>query len=420
MKSKLAAQIFVLSLLGLLCLSQVTLAETVLKTAVELPSNINSYPLMRVAIAQNVDKARLEFSSPYKVTHPITGDLLAQGLPQKDVTLNASKEGIMLGNRLIRSSSLHVLTEDQTVRVEGKTYRASLRVVKNEKGKLVLINEIDIEDYLKGVLPWEVDHRWHMEALKAQAVAARTFALFQALKNPNAQFFLTNDVKSQVYGGKTSEHLRTTEAVDATRGQILTYRGMIFQAYFHSSCGGKTTRADAVWSVVPLAPLTGVQCGFCQGSKYDSWSAEFSLEQIRKKLVDRGLRIGPISKIEALDRDRSGRVKQIVIYHSGGVYKMKAGEFRVIIGAEKMRSTLVMLESTSDKLTMTGKGWGHGVGFCQWGSKSMAERGFTYENIVRFYYPGSQITQAYSVPAEKFSEGWFSRMMEKVKDVFGG
>lgn len=419
MKNNLISHIFISSVLGLLCFTQTTWAGTLLQTSVPLPPLMDSLPMMRVAIMQNVDKARLEFSSPYKVTQPLTGDLLAQGSSEKDVMVNASKDGIVLGNRLIRSSSLHVRTEDQMIHVEGKTYRAALRVVKNEKGKLLLINEISIEDYLKGVLPWEVDHRWHMEALKAQAVAARTFALFQALKNPNAPFYLTSDVKSQVYGGKTSENARTTEAVDATRGQILTYRGMIFQAYFHSACGGKTTRADSVWNVVPLATLMGVQCGFCQGSKYDTWTAEFSVEEIRKKLVERGLRIGPISNVEVLERDHSGRIKQVAIHHSLGVYKMNAGDFRVAIGADKMRSTLAMFQISSGTLQVSGKGWGHGVGLCQWGSKGMAEKGFSYENILRFYYPGSQITQAYSSPAAESTNSWFSRMMEKIGEIFG-
>ncbi|MBI4971520.1 MAG: SpoIID/LytB domain-containing protein [Candidatus Omnitrophica bacterium] len=407
---------------GVWCLvSLLFMAQAPIRTTVDLPAKLESVPTMRVAIIQNVEAAHLDFSSPYTVTHPVTGDLLAQGLPQKDVLLNVSLDGIVLGGRLLRSSVIRVKTEDKMIQIEGRTYRADLRIQKNSRGKLMLINEISMEDYLKGVLPWEVDYKWQMEALKAQAIAARTFALFQALKNPSAPFFLTSDVKSQVYGGKTSEHLRTSEAVDATRGQVLTYRGQVFQGYFHSSCGGRTTRADFVWSVVPIAPLMGVQCGFCAGSKYDNWTAEFTFDEIRKKLIDHGYSVGPITGIESVDRDRTGRIRKVLIYHSGGVTKMNAGDFRVFIGADKMRSTQVAFHTAPGKILMTGKGWGHGVGLCQWGAKVMAERGFTFENILRFYYPGAQVTQAYSAPQPEPSEGGlFSGIIGKIKEVFGG
>ncbi len=404
---------------GIMALSLPANANAPIRTSIILPPAMNQHPVMRVAILQNVDKARLEFSSPYTVKHPITGDLLAQGLPQKEIIVNTSEDGILLDGRLIRTPHFTVITEDEMVQIEGRTYRAALRVQKNEKGKLLLVNEIAIDEYLKGVLPGEVDPRWHMEALKAQAVAARTFALFQALKNPEAPFFLTNDVKSQVYTGKNSEHIRTSEAVDATRGQVLTYRGMLFTGYFHSSCGGRTTSADAVWHAIPIVPLSGVTCGFCAGNKYDSWKSEFTFEEIRKKLNDRGYKFGTIKRIDELDHDRSGRIKRVAIHHSAGTRNMPASDFRLFIGADKMRSTLAKFQNSGGKLLITGKGWGHGVGMCQWGSKTMAERSFQYDNILRFYYPGSQISQAYSSPIEKPSGNWFSRSIDTIKGWFG-
>lgn len=389
-------------------------AETILRSSLPLPLDDGSLPVMKVAILQNADKVRLDFSSPYQITHPLTGEVLAEGLPSRDISLGISREGIRFGSRNLRSNSLVMKSEDDSIQIEGRLYRSTVRVLKNAKGKLTVVNELPLEEYLKGVLPREVDVRWPMEALKAQAVASRTFAVFQSQKDPGAPFFLTSGVYSQVYGGKTSEHLRTNEAVEATAGQVLTYRDLIFPAYFHSTCGGKTTRADFNWSIMPHPSLGGIQCGFCQGTKFSSWKADLDLEEIRSRLARKGIRVGPIRQIEGLDRDRSGRFNRIAIHHSGKIYRMRANDFRLIVDPDKLRSTLVNFQMVSGRLLVTGAGWGHGVGLCQWGTKGMADRGFSYENILRFYYPSSQITQPY--PAAKSSgSNIFLQWWEKLK-----
>ncbi len=419
-KNKLNNRNFFVVFISLISLALLVSAAAPLRTSFVIPPDINSYLTMRVAIRKNVDSAKLEFSAPFKALNPVTGDIIVQGLPQRDVQLNAAKDGIVLGSKLIRLSSFHLVTEDEMIQVEGRTYRNALRIYKDEKGKLILVNEIPLDEYVKGVLPKEIDPRWHMEAIKAQAIAARTFALFQALKDPNAKFYLTNDVYSQVYGGKTSEHSRTSQAVDETKGQVLTYRGMLFPTYFHSSCGGKTTQAQLVWNVMPISPLNGIQCEFCniKENKYYNWHSTIPLEEIQKKFSDRGYSLTGIRNIEGVERDRSGRYKKVAIYHSKGVYTMRSGDFRLIAGAEKMRSTLVNIKVSGGQVEMTGNGWGHGVGLCQWGSKEMADRGFTHENILRFYYPGSQITQAYFGPAPSSEGNIFSRWWSKIIGMF--
>ncbi|MBI4397585.1 MAG: SpoIID/LytB domain-containing protein [Candidatus Omnitrophica bacterium] len=391
-----------------------------IRTTISLPLSSPEVPVMRVAVLQNVEQAHVEFSSPYQVKHPVTGDLLAQGVTQKNIIIHTTPEGIQIDGRLIRLPYFHVTAEDEMIQIEGKTYRARLRVQKNARGKLLLVNEINLDEYLKGVLPKEVDPRWPMEALQAQAVAARTFAMFQALKNPNAAYFLTSDVTSQVYGGKSSENSRASEAVEATSGQVMTYRGLLVAGYFHSSCGGRTTRVDSVWNASPARPLSGVTCGFCAGSKYDSWKTEVSLEDVRNKLNAHGYRFGPITRVEALDYDRSGRVKNLAIHHSAGVRKMLSSDFRLFVGAEKIRSTLAKFQTSGGKLFVAGKGWGHGVGMCQWGTKTMAERGWMHEAILRFYYPGIQMTQAYVSPLHASEENWFSKTVGTIQSWFGG
>jgi len=394
-------------------------AKNPFRTSILLPIGMNQQPIMKIAIAQNVDQINLKFNTIFTLVDIETGKLLANRLTFKDVSLKGSEKGIHINDKIFNARNVRLMSQDKLVQVRERVYRSNLIIIKDEKNKLTLINEIPIEDYLKGVLPMEVSPRWNMEALKAQAVAARTFALFQALNaNPESPFFLKRDVSSQVYAGKTVENFRTSEAVNLTRGQILTYRGAVFPAYFHSACGGKTTSADSVWGVWKHPSLGGVQCGFCRGTKHYTWKKEMSFQDMKLKLAKEKIKIGAIQKVQILDRDRSGRVESVNVVHSTGVKKIKGSTFRRIMGYDIFRSTLVELKSASGSLLkIVGNGWGHGVGMCQWGTKVMADKVFRYEQILRFYYPSSQVTQAYSSPKGSRISGTISNWWTSLKGL---
>ena len=186
------------------------------------------------------------------------------------------------------------------------------RFIRTPDNHITVVNDINVEDYIKGVLYHEVSHHWPMEALKAQAVAARTYALYSI--NPAGKpYDVTNDIYSQVYGGRDSERYRTDLAVDYTRGQVLTYNDKIIPAYFHATCGGMTEDAQELWNLPDIPPLRGVPCGFCANSPHFHWKKNFRLKDIQDALNLHGYKVGTIKDISIVDRDRSERIEHLKI-----------------------------------------------------------------------------------------------------------
>lgn len=360
-------------------------------TSLDLPADPSLFREVRISLLQSASEIVVSTSSPYRLLDA-EGRSLLTGERILAARVSVRGEGIVFGSQTFRRAPITLESEGEGIRIGKRLYRQSLVFWPGGDGKLDVINELAIEEYLKGVLPWEANPKWTPEALKAQAVAARTFALFQAIKHRDERFHLTKDVASQVYGGKVSEKPETSRAVDATRGEILTYRGKIFSAYFHSTCGGATTRAEKVWPVKPHPSLEGVPCPFCRGSKHYRWVARFPVDILESKLKAHGVAAPAIQAIVAEDRDRAGRAHTFMIVHSGGRTKVPAGEFRLWMDPFRFKSTLLdSIERDEEGFVFRGRGWGHGVGMCQYGMKQLAELGYDYKKILRYYYPDADI-----------------------------
>jgi len=237
------------------------------------------------------------------------------------------------------------------------------------------------------VLYHEVSHHWPMEALKAQAVAARTYALYSI--NPAGKpYDVTNDIYSQVYGGKSSERYRTDLAVEHTRGQVLTYNGRLIPAYFHATCGGMTEDAHELWNVDDIPPLRGVPCSFCQNSPHMHWKKNFRLKNIQDALNLHGYKVGSIKEISIVDKDRSERINHLKITQKNGQDLVIRGkDFRDLMGPNVIMSNNYEITMRGYYVDLAGKGWGHGVGMCQWGALGMARQQFNYKQILAYYYP---------------------------------
>jgi stage II sporulation protein D len=260
---------------------------------------------------------------------------------------------------------------------------------------------VPLEEYLYGVMYHEVSPRWPMESLKAQAIAARTFALYQAIQNKDQPFDLRNDIYSQVYGGKTSEKWATNKAIDLTRGQVLTYDKKVFPANFHATCAGSTEDASSLW-YIDIPPLDGGKCDFCASSPHYKWSKEISFWALCEKMKDNGYRVGKIISADVLSRNKSGRVEKMEIKDDEGTSVVISGkDFRQMLGPNDIRSTKFNISQKWDNLIFDGLGWGHGVGLCQWGAFGMAAKGKKVDEILRYYYPGSEITTIDKLQAEQ-------------------
>jgi stage II sporulation protein D len=349
-------------------------------------------PLIRVLVLDNRDSISLAVKGAYRV-YSLPSEKLLTGGYILHTKVSASEQGVMFGARELKFSKIRITVPDGAViYLDGRSFRGAVDIVKKDNMKLAAINRIPLEEYLYGVLYNEVSHRWPMEAIKAQGITARTFALYQARQNKLQDYDLTNDIYSQVYSGATSERWSTTRAVKLTRGEVLTYKGDIFPAYYHATCGGKTEDASNLWNI-DMEPLKGSECGYCKESPHYKWTKNIPLSDIEKKLSDNGYKIGRIKSVTVIGRNKTGRVDKIEIRDDFGVSCILTGkDFRRIIGPNELRSANFEPTVNKDKFALSGIGWGHGVGMCQWGANGMAEHGKRVEDILKIYYPGAEIT----------------------------
>lgn len=363
------------------------------KTSFEIsPAVIAQARTLRVVISYESPAVKISTPASYKINELETSKPLHEGDHLPSSIFRATPNGIQMGAALQPVEGVRITSGREEVNVQGKIYHNAIQLLKNPKGTLTVVNEIDVEDYLKGVLPSEMHSTWSEEALKAQAVISRTYAIFKNIENKDLPFTLSSDVESQVYGGKKVEQPSTNKAVQKTRGEILTYHGKIFPAFFHAACGGRTTRSNWVWNIESHPSLKGVECNYCLGFKFDNWKVQYTAMEIRSLLAKKGFSVPAVNSISLKDVDVSGRPRYLVVHYPGGSQKIPVQKFRIAVGADKLRSAKMTVSQSGDPFEFQGRGWGHGVGLCQWGAKRLAELGYKYQDILRFYYPESEIT----------------------------
>jgi stage II sporulation protein D len=349
-------------------------------------------PVLRILVIDNKESVLMAIKGSYRVYSTSSDKLLFGGYILHTI-VSASDKGIMFGQRDLKFSKISVVVpEGAYIYIEGRAFRGSVDILRKDNMKVMVINKVPLEEYLYGVLYNEISHRWPIEAIKAQAIAARTFALYQARQNKLQDYDLTNDIYSQVYSGAASERWTTTRAVTLTAGKALTYKGDIFPAYYHATCGGHTEDASNLWNV-DLGCLKGVECNYCKESPHYRWTKTIELNDLEKKLNDNGYKLGQIKKIEAVSKNNSGRIDKIEIKDDADVSCIvTAKDFRQMLGPNDVRSTNFEPSINGDKLVLKGIGWGHGVGMCQWGAYGMARKGKKADEILKYYYPGTEIS----------------------------
>jgi stage II sporulation protein D len=226
-----------------------------------------------------------------------------------------------------------------------------------------------------------------MEAVKAQAVIARSYALYQKEARKNLPFHLESTVLDQVYNGCDIEDGRAAAAVFATRNEVLIYDGKVVQAFFHSRCGGHTEASENVWAL-KLPYLRGVECRYCAGSPASRWEVRIARKKVESLLRSGGYQVRGIRAIRPVNRYQSGRIADLEVLSDQGSTVMPAVAFRKLAGYSVIRSTDFEVRTMDDSFVFNGNGYGHGVGLCQWGAKQQAEQGLSYREILAYYYPG--------------------------------
>ena len=283
------------------------------------------------------------------------------------------------------TSPLTMQGKSNLLTVNGKAYRGAITLWPGEKGVCV-VNTLAVEPYLYGVLPKEMSELWPEEALKAQAVASRTYTYHTLLnRKDHPRFDLEATTAFQVYGGADVETPETTRAVDLTQKSYLAFQGLPIIACFHANSGGMTESADAVWGAA-LPYLQRVKDSFSSLAPEVCWESTIKVDVIVKKLWKKGYKPGGIISLSTTEPTPSGRVGRVIIKTTRGQLDLTGNEFRLTVGPTVVKSTLFTATRKGRSFLFKGCGYGHGVGMSQWGARKMAASGFTFDTILHHYY----------------------------------
>lgn len=341
------------------------------------PSAALSSETIRVAIAK----------SQRSVTLRSSAGLIVAGVPS-----NKHEKKMIFGAASLGGTPVRVRSVDGLVEVNGRKYRGLAELRRGKNGLILVVNELDIEDYLKGVIAAEIPPAWEFEALKAQAVAARTYALYQKRTAGKRSYHILSTVDSQVYDGTRGEQSNSVRAVQETSGLVISYQGKTIPAFYHADCGGHTEDAAELWGID--APyLKGVDCDCQRIAENGMWEKRISVFTLADALRRRGYGVGPVSDLSIRDTTPAGRVKHVAITSSGARSLIPGETFRTALGSTVIPSVFFELELSGDEAIFSGRGRGHGVGLCQWGAKEMAQRGHAFRSILAHYYPGTELTR---------------------------
>jgi stage II sporulation protein D len=361
------------------------LTAHLLKPPAPRPDPSAGPPRIRTLLLESVQQAPMEIRGPFVLKTP--GISAAERLERLAPTTVRIEDGkIDLGSRASPAPRVVLAPEpDVAVALEGRVYDGAIEIVRAGDDSFHVINETDLESYVAGVVGPEIGPDAPLEALKAQAIASRTFA-WTALGR-DALFDVHADTRSQVYRGRPAAGGAPGRAAKETCGMMLTWNGRPFRAWFSSTCGGFTESAAEAFGATEIPPLAGVKCGSCGGSRRAEWSVV---------IPEADFKAGPFVRLSASSLTPSGRVREAVFTREDGTAKgVAARELRATLGYDRLPSTRFEAVKEGDKVRLTGKGWGHGCGLCQEGALGMARQGRTCEEILKKYYPGAEVRKSW-------------------------
>lgn len=392
-----------------------------------IPDGPPREPTVRVGLAVDTASVSLGGTTTLELLDGVTRDVIATVSPDQNATVEASQRGdLMIQTPSGESRGGGMIIARATgagfIEIDGRPYRGSAVVRANGPARLTVINEVDMENYLLGVVPFEIGRVGPelLEAVKAQAVAARTYAFRYLGRRDSLGFDVFATVSDQVYGGAAGEHEPVTRGVLETAGEILTYRGEPIEAFYHSTCSGRTAAIEEVWptesprpylvSVVDLNPQTGE--AFDVTSNRFEWTQRWTAEELRE-ILNRTLAdslpagatdIGELRDFQILERTESGRIRRMRITTSAGTFDVGGDRIRWIfltpngpILNSSMFDIAVERDATNaiTAVVAEGGGWGHGIGMCQVGAMGRARAGQDYRTILETYYPGADLVRLY-------------------------
>ncbi len=335
---------------------------------------------LRVAIKKNLQQITVGSSTP-AVIKDGAGKVLGEIEAMQATTATARGRGV--GVNTWQASQIIIEPEnDGYVWIGDRWYRGKTRLLRQGQG-VTAVNLVDLESYLYSVVGAEAVASWPIEALKTQAVAARTYAIYKSSTSGNRFYDLDTSTATQVYKGLDSEFTTTHEAVNSTSGQIMTYRGKPILAVFHSSSGGHTENVEDVWSSA-LPYLRGVT-DYDQTAPVFQWSKTFTAAEL-------GRLIGGVGRVRELIPQRAtphGRIVKLRVIGDRGAKVVPDDLLRQEL---ELRSTLFTVTTNEEIFEINGRGYGHGIGLSQWGAYYLASQGTSYDRILSHYYQNAMLT----------------------------
>ena len=351
--------------------------------------------LLQVAIVRLAESVVIAPEGPVRLVEP---GGKSRPLEWKGALTLAPRVGGLRLSQLKLSSETRLEPQDGAlIKVGADRHRGAL-ILRLDPGQTVtIVEEVGVEEYLEGVLPHEMDPDWPLEALKAQAVVARSFTYANKGKFRKDGFDLTADTRSQMYRGVTAVNENVRRAVRETRGEVLGWNGQLLRVYYHACCGGHTENAAEAWGGDPKAtpkPLRGVKDPWCAPSPHMRWTAAFAWQDLMAAIEERRAMPGPLKSLKIGRRDVAGYVRDFVARSGKTDVAVNPSELRTALGAGELQSLRISRVIAKKKgLEFVGAGSGHGVGMCQWGARMQAESGRSYEQILSFYFPGSNLAE---------------------------
>ena len=318
-------------------------------------------------------------STPGVIRNP-RGNPIGQVPQGRSLSIVAEGSQVKAGNWLGNAFWVEPSTGGH-VFIGDRWYRGRVLVMRHHNG-LAAINYVDLEHYLYSVVGGEMPSSWPAEALKAQAVAARSYVLYHRQHGRNPSYDIGRTTAWQVYEGLEDETPSIKSAVESTRDQVLTYNGQIIEAVFHSSSGGHTENVEDIWSK-PLPYLRGVQ-DFDGNAPVYQWTETFSRQAFSQQFPE----IGRLLSTTPQRVTPQGRVREILLEGDRGSRVISGNDLR---RALNLRSTLFSISIAGETVQITGRGFGHGIGLSQWGAHHMAHQGYAYQQILGHYYRGTQL-----------------------------
>lgn len=354
---------------------------------------------IRVALVREATQLKLSGRNFYCFS-PSTPVTDRSRFPKQASFIHYTGAGFVVDGVFIQAPGLECISGEGILTINTIPTQGHVTLFPDGRQTLAAVVTLPMEQYLIGVLQGEVGENWPTEALRAQAIAARSYAMTIMAARQGRPYDVVTTPRDQVYDARVRIPASLQAAVLDTQGQVLRYKNQTLRAFYHSCCGGNGESLEAVWQDLapgktppPFTPAVA-QDPFCRRAPYHRWELKMMDGDLVQALKPRAPELASASQI-VFQSDARGRVNDVALSDGKTPIHMSGNQLRKTLGYDVLRSTRFKVKRRGHTMTFVGSGFGHGVGLCQWGAKGMAEKGKTATDILNFYYPGAEIAKAY-------------------------